>query len=119
MFSHSHPIYWQGLALLLHVCYTAHMITKIDTLGHLPRVHASQWEAFTGGFDRHVNFDCEHGNRRYAVLKVYEDDGATHQIVVMIDGRGRYLSVGSHVDAFSTANETLVGLAGKCDCHND
>ena len=95
------------------------MNTRIDALGHLPSVYASPWKYFRGRHDRYVSFNCEHGNRRHAILRVYDNGGPTHQITVKIDGRGRYMSVGEPIDPFSTANETLVAFSRDCNCHNE
>ena len=96
------------------------MNAKIDTLGHLPDVDAGPWKHFRGCYERHVNFNCDHGIRRYALLKVYtDDDEGASLIFVRLDGKIRELWVGECADPFSTASETLLALSHDCYCHND
>ena len=95
------------------------MNAKTDALIHLPNVNAGPWKHFRGCYERHVNFNCDHGNRRYALLKVYTDDEGASMIFVGFDSVTRELSVGEYADPFSTANEMLLAFAGNCDCHND
>ena len=95
------------------------MITKVDALTHLPRVNAGPWKHFRGCYERSVSFNCDHSNRRYALLKVYTDDEGGAMIFIRLDGVVRELSVGEYADPFSTANEMLLALSGNCDCHNE
>lgn len=102
--------------MLCHGCYTAPMNKMIDTLGHLPNVYAGPWTEFRGCYERRVSFNCEHRNRHYAVLTVYGNAEGGPVITVKIGDRMHEMAVGENVDAFSTANETLLALAGDCGC---
>ena len=105
--------------MLFHVCYAGLMTTKTDALIHLPNVNASPWKPFRGCYERSVSFNCDHGNRRYALLTVYTDDKGGAMLFIRLDGVVRELSVGEHADPFSTANETLVAFARDCGCRTD
>ena len=94
------------------------MFTNIDATIHLPGVNAGPWKHFRGCYERRVSFNCEH-IRRYALLKVYADDGGAAMIFISLDGVVCYLSVGEHADPFNTANEMLVALSRDCNCHNE
>ena len=95
------------------------MTTRIDALIHLPNVNAGPWKHFRGCYERYVSFNCEHGQRQHAVLKVYGNSGDAVLITVMIVGVTRELSVGEYADPFSTANETLVAFSRDCGCRTD
>ena len=103
--------------MLFHVCYAGLMTTKTDALIHLPNVNAGPWKHFRGCYERSVSFNCDHGNRRYTLLKVYTDDEGAAMIFIRLDGVVRELSVGEHADPFNTANETLVAFSRDCNCH--
>ena len=100
-------------------CYSVPMTTKTDALIHLPNVNAGPWKHFRWGYERSVSFNCDHSNRRYALLKVYTDDEGAAMIFIGIDGVVRELSVGEYADPFSTANETLVAFSRDCNCHTN
>ena len=95
------------------------MTTKTDALIHLSNVNAGPWKHFRGCYERRVSFNCDHGQRRHAVLKVYGNGEDAVLITVMIVGVTRELSVGECADPFSTANETLLALSNDCACHNN
>ena len=101
------------------VCYTVPMTTKTDALIHLPNVNAGPWKPLRGCYERRASFNCDHNSRRYALLKVYADDEGAAMIFIRIDGVVRELSVGEHVDPFSTANEMLVAFSRDCNCHTN
>ena len=103
--------------MLSHACYTALMTTKTDALIHLHNVNAGPWKHFRGCYERYVSFNCDHGTRQHAVLKVYGNGEDPVLITVMIVGVTRELSVGAYADPFSVANETLVAFARDCNCH--
>ena len=105
--------------MLFHVCYAGLMTTKTDALIHLPRVNAGPWKHFRGCYERYVSFNCDHGQRQHAVLKVYGNGEDAALVTVMIVGVTRELSVGEYADPFSTANETLVAFSRDCNCHNE
>ena len=93
------------------------MTTKTDALIHLPNVNADPWKHFRGCYERRVSFNCDHGQRQHAVLKVYGNGEDAALVTVMIVGVTRELSVGEYADPFSTANETLVAFSRDCNCH--
>ena len=95
------------------------MTARIDTLIHLPNVYSGPWKRFRGCYERRVSFNCDHSNRRYALLKVYTDDEGSSMIFIRLDGVVRELSVGEYADPFSTANETLVAFSRDCNCHTN
>ena len=103
----------------MHACYTTPMTTKTDALIHLPNVNAGPWKHFRGCYERLVSFNCDHGNRRYALLKVYADDEGAAMTFIRIDGVVCELSVGEYADPFNTANETLVAFSRDCNCHTN
>ena len=104
-----------GLALRFHVCYATPMNTT-DALIHLPNADVSPWRYSWGRYERYVSFTCDHGNRRYAILTVYGNvEGACIVTVKYADGVHEVLT-GEYADPFSTANETLLALAGGCGC---
>ena len=96
-----------------------HVMGTLDVLIHLPAVNDSAWTFYRGFYERRVSFNCEHGNRHYALLKVYIDDEGAAMIFVRFDGVVRRLSVGEYVDPLSTADETLLVLSRDCGCRND
>ena len=114
-----HSVSMVGLAMLSHVCYYVPMTTKTDALIHLPNVNAGPWKHFRVGYERRVSFNCDHGQRQHAVLKVSGNGEDAALITVMIVGVTRELSVGEYADPFSTANETLVAFARDCGCRTD
>ena len=101
------------------VCYSVPMTTMTDATIHLPNVNASHWKHFRGCYERYVSFNCDHGNRQYALLKVYPDDEGAAMIFISLDSVECELSVGEHADPFNTANETLVAFSRDCNCHNE
>ena len=102
-----------------HVCYAGLMTTKTDALIHLPNVNAGPWKHFRGCYERYVSFNCDHGQRQHAVLKVYGNGEDAALVTVMIVGVTRELSVGEYADPFSTANEMLVALSRNCECRTN
>ena len=106
-----------GVAVLLQVCYTTTMTTKLDALAHLPIVNAGPWKYSYGRYERYVVFTCfEYRKRRSAMLSVRANGDGTALITVDLDGIIRSMSVSELADPFNTANETLVALAGTCGC---
>ena len=92
---------------------------KTDALIHLPMVNAGPWKCLRDCYKRRITFNCEHGERRHAVLKVYGSGEGVAAIIIRIDGTPRELSVGEYADPFSVANETLLALSRDCNCHNE
>ena len=95
------------------------MTTKTDATIHLPDVNAGPWKRLRGLYKRHATFNCDHGNRRHAVLKVYGSGEGEAVIIIRIDGTMHELLLGEYADPFSVANETLLALSNECDCHNN
>ena len=95
------------------------MIKTTDTLIHLPNVNAGPWKRPRWCYERRVDFNCDHGFRRRSLLKIYANDDGVRIVAVKIDGVTHTMMVGEHANPFSIAHETLLALAGNCNCRTE